>query len=119
MKGYLDSTRIVLLTMTAAMVFFAVGFIWNSCEKDSLARENATLKQQLSQAKDNAGKPIVVEDLPDGDYVRLDDVSAISDKYIFLRNQRGGYETVVGIFSGWTVPKRFAWKDGRFIDFDE
>jgi hypothetical protein len=101
------------------VVLFSIMFIGNCVLGYCLQQERKWSNiyfHHMMEAEDGVGKPILVEKLPDGDYVRLDTVDMSADKYVFLRQQSGGNETVVGVVSmSWSVPKRFAWKDGRLI----
>ncbi len=105
------------------VVLFSIMFIGNCVLGYCLQQERKWSNiyfHHMMKAENDLGKPILVENLLDGDYVRLDAVDMSAGKYVFLRRQCEGEGTVVGVVSkSWTVPDRFAWKDRRIISFQD
>ena len=105
------------------VVLFSIMFIGNCVLGYCLQQERKWSDiyfRHMMEAEDGVGKPIFVDSLPDGDYVRLDDVDMSAANYVFIRQQRGGNETVVGVKSpSWRIPDRFSWKDRRIISLQD
>ena len=73
------------------------------------------LQQQIEQAKASVGKPIIMDDLPDGTYRKLG--GDLVDSYVLFQET---YDPAAGIVcvnaQCKTLPDRFIWKDGRYIN---
>jgi len=63
-----------------------------------LSRENNALRQQLEQAKANAGKPIKVSDLPEGYYDRQDDSKVAAIVLRSINKSGGGRSEVYAVY---------------------
>jgi len=84
---------------------------------NQLGQENRQVMATNSALLKNSGRPITIDELPDGEYSRLD-----AESYCFIRRTSGEtgsyrYGPIIGVRSTvGELPKNFVWKDGRHLD---